>query len=135
MRYRGQGLLYSQEAVQRVDKPFAELVGQNIRVWHNPAYGEIARQTLCDEEDLRKDRLYDGLGIVGQMFAWIPWAGKYLAHLIQAPNCNYCSEGRAAIEQKINPEFCAGQDQVSPEDIDRWCQAAGWASYTFRLVA
>jgi hypothetical protein len=135
MRYRGNGLLYSQEAVDRIDKPFGELVGQNIRIWHNPAYSAAQRQTLCDEEDLRQGRLYDALGIGGQMLRPIPLIGDKLAHVVQVPFLNYCSEGRAEIEQKVLPGFCEGMDQVSPEDIDDWCRQAGWACSTFSLVA
>ena len=39
-------------------------------------------------------------------------------------------------ERKANPGFMAdfGRYQVSPADIDDWCQKNGWKAVTFRLV-
>lgn len=128
MRYLGDGLCLSQEW-RAVVKPLEAWAGQTIRVWSNPGYTGYARKRLVTESRLAEGRGYDWLGILGQALRVVPFAGKLLAR-INAPWATYCSELVATTEQVIFPGFMDGKTQVSPQDINDWCNRHDWESRT-----
>lgn len=134
MRYKGQGMALSQEKVHR-EASLEDWVGQTIRVYSNPAYTEADRRHLVEQSEAKLGRLYDGLGILGQVARCLPLVGEWLAGVIQVSALNYCSEGHCEDERTRRPAFRKGKScKCSPDDIDEECNRLGDLCWTFKLV-
>ncbi len=105
-----QGLLYKELPIDRY------LEGKHrVKLWCNPAWKAEARVRLFWAIEGRlaapfRNRLYDGLGILGQRIKR-PW--------LNFPRLRYCSESAAEILQEAEDY---PKNHPSPADINRWCK-------------
>lgn len=132
MRMARDGQVWSQEWRLK-QLPLERWQGCYLRAWINPAYGPEDFTRLLDETELRKGTRYDWLAtIIGQPLRFI--LPSFITDHVQIPWLNMCSEGVAEVERKLTPAFCQGTKRPSPQNIDNWCNHAGWRCITFKLI-
>ena len=146
MIHGGDGYLISPEE-KVIKRNFSDFQGRTLRFWWPPgleAWPELNEDTknlmqISDDAYLQIGRRYDYLGLIGQavrgFFArWgMPKIGGWLAGFIQWPSRWYCSEMVSYLYRRHYPDFCGGNKQPSPQDIDDWCTKNDWKHMTFKV--
>ena len=148
MIHAGDGALISPEE-KVVKKDLIDFQGRTLRFWWPPAWerwpeGNDDSENLMqisDDAYLQIGRRYDYLGLIGQAVrgVFVRWGmqkiGDWLAGVIQWPSRWFCSEMVSYLYRRHYPDFCGGNKQPSPQDIDDWCTKIGWESMTVKVKA
>ncbi|MCB2186926.1 MAG: hypothetical protein KQJ78_10945 [Deltaproteobacteria bacterium] len=127
MLYAGAGNVLSQNW-HLEEQPLSDWAGADLTFWHNPAWTRDEKAALVAHMRDHLGERYDWLGLVGQLGYSLTGWEWFRAH-VQAPYLTYCSERVCTeIRRHRDPGFLAGYPncQVTPDEIDRWCAAAGW---------
>ena len=133
------GILISPEE-KVVMRQLVDYLGRILRFWWDPDIDQAKKSFIADDAMMQLGRRYDYLGLVGQglrgVFSWIGLngVGNWLAGVFQRPSRWFCSE-MVAWCYRWYTDFCDGNKQPSPQDIDDWCRQAGWQCLTVLVKA